>query len=64
MDRPGVGALLQRRQEAVPTFGLALLVGFLIVWAGYRFSFGRIPFADISLPFPGTVQGIQQVRDA
>src|ERR1019366_3923803 len=31
------------------------------VWAGYRFSFGKVDFASIRLPFPELYQGIQAV---
>ena len=62
-ERPGVGAALRDARTRIPTFVLAVLVGFLVIWAGYRFSFGRIPFANISLPFPELYAGIKQVQE-
>ena len=49
------------RQRAV-TFGLAALTAILIVWAGYRFSFGKVDFANIRLPAPEFFRGIEEVR--
>ena len=34
----------------------------MLVWAGYRFSYGRVPFASFRLPAPELFQGIQDVR--
>ena len=62
VERPGLSAFLRAAKARIPTFGLALLAGFLAVWAGYRFSFGKIPFANVSLPFPELYAGLQQVR--
>ena len=62
-ERPGVGAVVRDVRNRIPTFVLAVLIGFLTIWAGYRFSFGRIPFANISLPFPELYAGIKQVQE-
>lgn len=62
MERPGIGSALRAAKARIPTFGLAILIGFVVIWAGYRFSFGKIPFADFRLPFPELYAGIQQVQ--
>jgi len=45
----------------LPSFGLAVLTGALIVWAGYRFSFGAVDFTSVHLPAPELYAGIEQV---
>lgn len=39
----------------------AVLVALLIIWAGYRFSVGRVDWAGMTLPFPELFRGIQAV---
>ena len=63
LERPGPGALANAARRRIPTFVMAVAIGFLVIWAGYRFSFGKIPFANISLPFPELYAGIQQVQE-
>jgi hypothetical protein len=41
---------------------IAMLVAVVLVWAGYRFSFGRAPVAPFRLPAPELFQGIEDVR--
>ena len=45
------------------TFAVALLAGALLIWAGYRFSFGKVDFAGLRLPAPELYRGIQEVRE-
>ncbi len=52
------GQAIARR---LPTFTLALALGALTVWAGYRFSFGPAPFAAVHLPAPELYAGIARV---
>ncbi len=40
---------------------VAAAVAFLIIWAGYRFSFGKSLFVGISVPAPELFAGIQDV---
>jgi len=61
--RPGISGAFRAAQERVPTLGLAVLVGLMVVWAGYRFSFGKVPFASFSLPFPEVYAGLREVLD-
>lgn len=53
---------LRARELAYPFCG-AVLVGALVIWAGYRFSFGRVPLAGLSLPAPELYAGIQEVLE-
>ncbi len=45
----------------LPTLALAVGVGALVIWAGYRFSFGPVDFASIRLPAPELYAGIETV---
>ena len=47
--------------ERLPTLALAVLIGALTIWAGYRFSFGAVDFASIRLPVPELFAGIEAV---
>ena len=40
---------------------LAVAVAILVIWAGYRFSVGKVDFTAISLPFPELFDGIKTV---
>jgi len=60
-ERPGfAGILAAARKRALP-FGAAVLVGFLVIWAGYRFSFGSVSFAAMRLPAPELFAGVREV---
>ena len=62
VERPGMGAVLRAAKARIPTFGLAVAIALVEIWAGYRFSFGKVPFGGLSLPFPELFAGIQEVR--
>src|SRR5262249_16114497 len=42
-------------------FSLAALIGFFVVWAAYRFSFGKTVWTSFPLPFPELYSGIKEV---
>ncbi|MBZ5621557.1 MAG: glycosyltransferase family 39 protein [Acidobacteriia bacterium] len=60
-ERPGVRSVAVAVKQWIPTFGLAVITGFLLIWAGYRFSFGAVGFANLRLPAPEFYSGIQAV---
>ena len=60
--RPGGREVAIAVRVRVATFGLAVVVGCLVVWAGYRFSFGEVGFAHLRLPAPELFAGLEQVR--
>jgi hypothetical protein len=60
--RPGWRAVVGAVRVRLATFGLAVVVGCLVVWAGYRFSFGETGFAHLRLPAPELFAGLEQVR--
>ena len=55
-QRPALAGLLAATRKLLPTFCLAVVTGVLLIWAGYRFSFDK-------LPAPEFWAGIQQVRE-
>jgi len=61
--RPKPGAVLMAAWKRFPSFAMAVAIGCLVVWAGYRFAIGRVPFASFRLPAPALWAGIEQVRE-
>jgi 4-amino-4-deoxy-L-arabinose transferase-like glycosyltransferase len=59
--RPGVSRLFGLVRSRVATLTLAAAVAMLLIWAGYRFSFGK--FAGFTLPAPELFAGIKQMLD-
>jgi 4-amino-4-deoxy-L-arabinose transferase-like glycosyltransferase len=59
--RPAMPELVRQVRERIPSLAIACLVGCLIIWAGYRFSFGKVDFANLRLPAPELYRGIAQV---
>jgi 4-amino-4-deoxy-L-arabinose transferase-like glycosyltransferase len=53
--------LLSEVRRRIPSLALAGAVAFLIIWAIYRFSFGKVFFANISLPAPELFAGVRDV---
>ncbi len=62
-ERPAPGAVARAALARLPQFALAVAVACVIVWAGYRFSFGKVYFADLRLPAPELYAGIKQVME-
>jgi 4-amino-4-deoxy-L-arabinose transferase-like glycosyltransferase len=61
--RPAARDMLAGTRVRLATLGLALAVGGLVIWAGYRFSFGDVGFAHLRLPAPELFAGLQQVKE-
>jgi 4-amino-4-deoxy-L-arabinose transferase-like glycosyltransferase len=61
IERPDWRAFASGGKRALPTFALAVAVGALVIWAGFRFSFGRIVPGGIPVPAPELFRGIQSV---
>jgi hypothetical protein len=62
-ERPALPALLAAFKQRIPTFGLAVLTGFMVIWAGYRFSLGMVPSLGFSLPFPELFAGVKRMTE-
>jgi hypothetical protein len=58
VERPGMSKLAALAKERAAMFGLAVLTGALVIWAGYWFSFGKVPGWGMSLPAPEFFDGI------
>ena len=56
--RPGPRKLAGLVRERAATFAFAVLAGALVVWAGYWFSFGKVPAWNIKLPAPEFFDGL------
>jgi hypothetical protein len=56
-ERPKMAWLARAVRERLPSFGLAVLVACLLIWAGYRFSVGG------GLPAPELYSGIRTVME-
>src|SRR5579859_7787642 len=61
--RPAVSQITGSVAANLPWIGLAAVVAVLIVWAGYRFSFGKTVWIPFSAPFPELYSGIKAVID-
>ena len=60
-ERPGAGLVARSAMRRVLPFGLAVATGVLVIWAGYRFSYGKVDFTAIKLPAPELFDGIKTV---
>jgi 4-amino-4-deoxy-L-arabinose transferase-like glycosyltransferase len=58
VERPGLRKLAALVRERAATFAFAVLVGALVIWAGYLFSFGKVPAWNIKLPAPEFFDGL------
>lgn len=47
----------------IASLAVAFAAAFLLVWTGYRFSFGPAPYLGLNAPFPELFEGIRQVAD-
>ncbi len=59
--RPSVREFWRLLVERLPWLGLAAVLGFVVIWAGYRFSFGKSVWVPFPGPFPELFAGIDNV---
>jgi 4-amino-4-deoxy-L-arabinose transferase-like glycosyltransferase len=59
--RPPLRQLAHSMRRLLPFAGLAAMVGFVVIWAGYRFSIGKDVWLPFPTPFPELYSGIRQV---
>ncbi|HWD00154.1 MAG TPA: glycosyltransferase family 39 protein [Candidatus Sulfopaludibacter sp.] len=62
-ERPGMGFIASALKQRLPSLALAVLVAVLVIWAGFRFSFGDSGIAHLKLPAPELFAGIRQVAE-
>jgi hypothetical protein len=60
--RPKPGVVLAAAWQRLPSFAMAVLIGCLVIWAGYRFSIGKVAFASFPMPAPELWDGIKMVE--
>ena len=63
MERPPLRALAVDIRKRIPSLALAVLAACLLVWAGYRFSYGELDFAPLRVPAPELFNGIKMVMN-
>ena len=61
--RPAASEFGLQVLRRLPWLGLAALLGFVVIWAGYRFSFGKTVWTSFPLPFPELYAGLKEVAD-
>jgi len=61
LTRPTVREFWRLLLRRLPWLGLAALFGFVVIWAGYRFSFGKSVWFRFPVPFPELFSGLQEV---
>lgn len=61
-ERPSSARLVQLVRRRALGGAAAATIAVLVIWTGYRFSFGSVPGWTVWLPAPELFAGIQQVR--
>jgi hypothetical protein len=61
--RPNVPKMARLFAARMPWIGLATLLSLLVIWAGYRFSFGKTVWIPFSVPFPELYTGVKEVMN-
>ena len=61
-ERPAIGTLIKLALARGVQLLFAAMVASLVIWAGYRFSFGKTPGVSFSIPAPELLSGIADVR--
>jgi len=61
--RPRIGDLISRGLRLLPWVAGSAVVAFFLIWAGYRFSFGRNLYLPFSAPFPELFAGVHAVSE-
>ena len=59
--RPAVSEILRSFSVNLRWIGLAIPIALVLIWAGYRFSFGKTVWIPFSVPFPELYSGVKEV---
>jgi 4-amino-4-deoxy-L-arabinose transferase-like glycosyltransferase len=59
VTRPGIAGLVELAKPRALPFLAAVITGAITVWAGYFFSFGKIPDTNLTVPAPELWDGIR-----
>jgi hypothetical protein len=61
--RPRVGEFFRQALRLLSWLAASAVLAFFIIWAGYRFSFGKTVWVPFPVPFPELFTGIKAVSD-
>ena len=61
VNQPGAAKAMGLARERAASFAVAVMVGAVTIWAGYLFSFGKLPWMSFPVPAPQLFQGIHDV---
>ena len=59
--KPGADRVMRELRERMPSFGIAVLVACVLMWAAFRFTVGK-DFNGLTVPAPDLFKGIQIVQ--
>jgi hypothetical protein len=59
VEWPGLKKLAALAKERAAPLAIAVSTGALVIWAGYLFSFGKVPEWSVRLPAPALFDGIR-----
>ncbi|HTC34135.1 MAG TPA: glycosyltransferase family 39 protein [Bryobacteraceae bacterium] len=62
-SRPSLSKTARLLAARIPWIGVAALLSLLVIWAGYRFSFGKTVWIPFSVPFPELYSGVKEVMN-
>ena len=58
LHRPSAAELKSLVKERIPSAGIAAAIAFVTIWAGYLFTFGKLPGMSFPVPAPEFFDGI------
>ena len=61
LRRPRIGDFARQLARLLPWIAASAVLAFFLIWAGYRFSFGKNVYLPFPAPFPELFAGIQEV---
>lgn len=61
VEHPSIASAIASARRLIVPLLAAIATGALVIWAGYRFSFGPVTPGGITLPAPELFQGVRQV---
>lgn len=63
LARPNVGDIANRAMRCLPWIAASGVLAFFIIWAGYRFSWGKNAYLPFPAPFPELFAGVHAVEE-
>ena len=60
-EAPTLLEWMQGAKQRIPRLGITAAAAFIVIWAGYRFSYGSVSFSSIQLPAPDLYAAIERV---